>query len=349
MALDPSILAKMKASKNKYSRGGNTVKIKEGKTKIRLLQHGTDQFWKEIGVHWIKTEKEGKPVAVVGCHDEVYGKPCAVCAAIDKSVASGTDEEKAIMKDWRAKKSVLVHALIRTGADASEEPQILEITGTTWSKISGTIEEYAGEGQDILDPNNGIDLIIERTGKGLNTEYSVMVAPGVSKPVPKGVVDRLPSFDEYVEKELFRGDERKALTAISNFSGIAVGGLTAISGPSSTTKMLTSSTVEDAVIEETPAAAAPAVDPELAKVAEELVAEEAPVETDEEREERELLERMAALKAKKAAAAKAAAAPAATKPAAAKPAAAPAPKKDDAFTADVSQDDIDAMLAELDG
>lgn len=348
MALDASVLARMKASKNKYSRGGNTVKLKEGKTRIRLLA-GEGQFWREIGVHWIKTEKDGKPVAVTGCYDEVHGKPCAICAAADKAMAAGTDEEKAIMKEWRAKKSVLVHAIIRDGADKSDEPQILELTGTTWAKISGVIEEYFAADQNILDPKTGIDLIIERTGKGLNTEYNPMVSPGSSKPVPAEVLTRLPSFEEYVEKELFRGDDRKALTAIANFSGVSVSGLTAIAGPRSTTAMLTSSTVEDAEVTEVVETAA-AEDTELAKVAEELVAEAATVESDDEREEREAMERLAAIQAKKAKAeADKKAAATASKPATpAKPAPAPAPAKD-AFTGEASQDEIDALLADLDG
>ena len=361
MALDPALLAKMKASKNKYARGGNTVKLKEGKTTIRILQKGSDIFWKEIGVHWIKTEKEGKPVAVVGCHDEVYGKPCSVCAAAEKAMPSGTDEEKAIMKEWRAKKSVLVAALIRTGADASAEPQLLELTGTTWGKISGTIEEYQAAGVDMLDPNEGVDLIIERTGRGLNTDYSVMVAPGKSKPVAKDILERLPSFDDYVDKELFKGDERKALTAIGNFSGVSVSGLTALTSSArsdSTTRRLTSSVVEDAVIEEPVSVVVE--DTELAEVAEVLAADETPVETDDEREERELAQRMAALKAKKEASAKAdlvakakiaaeakAKADALAKAKVAKTTTVMKPAEKDAFV-EPSTDDIEAMLAELD-
>lgn len=341
MPLDSAILAKMKASKNKYSRGGNTIKLKEGKTTIRLLQKGSEQFWKEIGVFWIKTEKEGKPIAVVGDSDEIYGKPSMVAAAIDKAMASATDEEKSILKDMRSKKSVLVAALIRSGSDASEKAQLLELTGTTWSKVLGTVEEYAAEGIDAMDPKNGIDFVIERTGKGLNTEYNVMVAPK-SKPVPDGVLGELPNFDEYIERELFKPDaERKALTAIGNFAGIT--GLTALAGPSSTAKRLTSSVVDDAVVEDT------VVDTEVAEVAKALVDE--PVESAEEKEERELnakLEALAQKKAAKAAAEKAAAEKAAKAKAAADSVVTRNEPKKDAFKDEPSADDIESMLSELD-
>lgn len=344
MALNPALMEKLKSSKNKYSRSTNSVKLKEGKTTIRLLQKGTDEFWREIGIHWIKTEKEGKPVAVIGCQDEVYGKPCSVCAAIDEAMKSATDEEKEILKDMRAKKTVLVAALIRSGTDGSETtPVVLELAGTTWNKLSGTIEEYALQEIDALDLDSGIDFVVERTGKGKNTEYNVMVAPR-SKPVSKDVLDRLPDLDAYIERELFKEGDRKALTAIGNFAGINVGGLTALAPPRSTTKLLSSTTVEDAVIEE------PVADPEIAEIVEKVAA---PVESDEDRELREMEEKMAAMKARKEAKAKedAAKAAATSKPATSKPApapkAAPAPAKD-AFTGTATDDDIEAMLADLD-
>lgn len=344
MAIDPSLLAKLKTSKNKFSRGGNSVKLKEGKTILRFLQKGSEQFWREIGVHWIKTEKDGKPVAVSGCHSEVHGTACAICDAIEAAKKGATDEEMAIIKEWRAKATVLVVALIRSGADASTEPQIVELTGTTWGKVSGTIEEYLSQEIDMLSPTEGVDFVIERVGKGLNTEYNVMVAPK-SKPVPADVYERMPDLDEYIQRELFKGDEPKALRAIGNFSGISVSTTAALTGPATTARRLASSVVDDAIVEDAPTTAP---DPELAEIAEEVTIPEDEGESEEDRELREMEERMAALRAKKDAAAKKEAALAAAKPAPVKPkpAAAKSAPADDPFTA--SNDDIDAMLASLD-
>jgi gp32 DNA binding protein like len=315
MALDPSLMALVKNAKNKYSRGGNSVKLKEGKTTLRVLQKGSEKFWAELGVHWIKTEKDGKPVAVVGCYDEVHGTPCATCTAIVKASAPGvitSDEELAIVKEWKTKKGVLVCALVRSGSDASEEPQIVELTGTTFSQICSTWETYLADDINILSPGaDGIDFVIERSGRGFDTTYRVMTAPK-SKPVPAGVLDRLPDLAAHIEKEYFRGDEKKALLAISNMTGINTSGL-AIAAPRAPAGLLTSSVVEDAEINEL-------VEEVIAEVVETEVSELAvddtlnPGETDEERDEREFQElsaKRAAAKALKEAAAKAAAAKAA--------------------------------------
>ncbi len=227
MAMNPAMLALIKGAKNKYSRSQtNTVKIKEGKTTVRILPYSTrenGQFWAELGVHWIKTDRNGKPVAVVGCHNEVHNAECPVCNAIEKSIKSATDDESlATYKEWKTKRGVLFNALIRSGTDASEDQaQILELTGTTAGKILNMIEEYALSDIDLTDLKEGMDFIVERKGKGFETEYTVMPAPK-SKPVNKAALETCHDLDAYIAKEFFRGDETKALNAISDMSGVAV-------------------------------------------------------------------------------------------------------------------------------
>jgi hypothetical protein len=321
MALDPALLALVKSAKNKYSRSSKSVKLKEGKTTIRVVGKPGEKFWAENGVHWIKTEKNGKPVAVVGCDDEVHQKPCAICTAIDKASKSASDDETlAIIKEWKMKKTVLINALIRSGADVSEDPQVVELPPTAFGQILATIDEYQAADVDILDFAVGVDFVVERMGKGLDTEYRVMVAPK-SKPVPAGTIEKLHDLQAYIEKEFFRGDERKALTAIANMTGINVGA--ALSGPASTV-LLTgpAGAVDDAIVEEA--------------VVEELEAGEvaAPV----------LPTKAAVAAAKPAVKPTASATPPAT--AAAKPAA-PATAPAD-FGAAMGKDEVAAMLAELD-
>lgn len=229
-SLSPALAEMIKSAKNKYSRNNaRTVKLKEGKTRVRILQaKPTDKFWEDLGVHWIKTEKNGKPVAVVGCREAVHEEPCEICNAIERAMKTAVDDESiAIIKEWKTKKSVLLNALIRSGSDASDEPQILEVTPTTFAQMCSIMEEYG----DMLDAKTGTDFIIERVGKGLDTEYRVMPAPK-SDPVPKGAIDKMHDLKEFVEREFFRGEERKALNAIAQMTGVTVS--SALSGPRGT-------------------------------------------------------------------------------------------------------------------
>lgn len=244
--LSPDLLKLIKDAKNKYS-GGNTktVKAKEGKTRVRILHKpGDATFFFENAVHWIKTEKNGRPVAVVGCDYIVNDKPCAIDTAIDKALnaakAIGDDEQVALITEWKAKKSILVNALILDGPDASPDPQILELTQTAFSGFLAIVEEYSSD-VNVLDAENGIDVVIERRGKGYDTTYTVL--PQLkSKPVDKKVFDKMHDLRAFVEKEFFRGDEKKALNAIEQVTGVKVAAL-----PSARTAALLSKPADDVI------------------------------------------------------------------------------------------------------
>jgi nucleoid DNA-binding protein len=359
MALSPELLKLVKSSKNKHTRTGNSVSLKEGKTTIRILAKGADQFWFDFAVHWIKTEKNGKPVAVVGCKDEVFGEPCAICTAIAQATAQATDQDEIdLIKEWKAKKGVLVNALVRSGPDKSESPQIVELKPTVWAEIAGMIAEYQESDVDLLDALKGQDFIIERRGKNLDTKYSVMLAPK-SAPVPAEAFDAMHDLKAYVEAQYFRGDETKALTAIANVTGVSVSVGNQIAAPRRSAMLSApAATVVDAEVAAAVEAELAAEDEVIEAVVEEVVEVVAEaVETDEERDRREFRE-FKAMQAAKAAAVKPA--PAAAAPVArAKPVAAPVKPKPtavaapatvpaDDFDGALPADEIDALLGELD-
>lgn len=242
MALSPAMMALVKGAKNRYNRNTSKfVKLKEGKTRIRIIAT-EEKFWQDLGVHWIKTEMNGKPVAVVGCHDLVKDEPCPICAAIEKAMKAATDDETVkLVKEWTTRKSVLVKAIIRDGADASEDPQILELTPSTFGTIVSMIEEYGSE-VDPLSPTEGIDFVISRSGKGLDTRYEPMPALK-STPLTKAQITKAKEINllDAIEKEFFRGDENKALNAIGQATGITL----AIAPPKRGAGLLTGAVVAE--------------------------------------------------------------------------------------------------------
>lgn len=216
-----TLLDMIKSGKNKYTRSARTTKIKEGKTRVRILKSPADmKFWRDLGVHWIKTEQDGKVLAVVGCHDAVYEDNCPVCTAISKAVALTTDDETLkIVKGWGARKSILVNALIRDGANANQnQAVILELTTTTFSQVLSVFDEYLSADVDPFDFDKGMDLIIERRGSGMDSEYTVMTTPK-SDPVSKAARGSLNDLDDFIKREFFKGDEKKALRVIASFVG----------------------------------------------------------------------------------------------------------------------------------
>lgn len=318
MALSPVLQKLVSQAANKYSRSsGSRIKPKEGVNRYRILVPDVNaQFWADLGVHWIKTELSdgAKPVAVVGCSDVVHQTPCAIDTAIDQAIGSAIDEEsKKLYESWRARKSVLLNVLDRSKHSTDPDAvQILEVTTTTFGAIMGIVQQYAEEGEDILDAQSGMDISITRSGKGLNTEYTVNVAPGQSKPVTKAHLQNANDLLDHINKEFFKGDDQKALNVISQTAQINVPRLAS----RTPTAALTSK-----------AAAVADVADDAADIVEDLEDDTPPFDTEEE----------APKASAKPAAAKASPAP----KAAAKPA--PAPEADSS-----DDDDLADVLADLD-
>jgi hypothetical protein len=251
-ALSPELLAMLKGAKAKHTRQNNrTFKLKEGKTRLRILpaKDPNAPFWQDFGMHWIK-DPTGKVEAVTACHDATHDHSCPVCAMVEKAAKAATsDEELKFIKEMKAKRVVLVNALIRN-SDNPTTPQILELTPTTFTSILSVIEEYADEMGNILDLKTGLDFTIERVGKGLDTEYKVMPAPK-SEAVPPAVLEHLNDLKAFVDGEFTK--ETKALNAIASMTGLTApvafagpGTRAALTGPRKPT------IVDAEVIEEEP-------------------------------------------------------------------------------------------------
>lgn len=231
MAINPKLQALTSKTKAKYSNNnGDVAKLKDGRNVIRIIAPSmedapwvgeTGQWWADQGVYWIKPSENAKPIAVVGDSDIVYGESSPVGLAIEHALsAPGLSEtDKKLYASWKARHSVLINAVIRDSG--SDDPQVLELTKSTFGQVLDIWSLFAAEGIDITDPLSGTDIIITRTGKGLNTEYTVATAP-VSKPIDKGVLKKTTDLPKFIEQKWFRGEERKAVNAISQISGMSL-------------------------------------------------------------------------------------------------------------------------------
>jgi hypothetical protein len=270
MALSPELKKMVSGAKNKYSGGsGKTIKPKEGRNTYRILAPTSAQaswvpasgiYWADLGVHWIKADINGKPLVVVGDCDTVYQQPSPLNTAIEMAVASAMDEDsKKLYEDWKASKSVIMNVLDRS---MGEDPQVLELTPTTFGKVMDLINIYDDAGQDITDPTSGVDIIITKTGKGLNTKYDVAVSPAPSKPVNPDILTRTVDLHAFIAQNYFRGEEQKALNCIAQIAGVAVpmlGGPATAAGARTPTAALSSpaaSVAGASVASAAPAAAA---------------------------------------------------------------------------------------------
>lgn len=337
MALNPALRKLVSTAQNKYKGGGGKfAKPKEGKNTYRILapmdapwvREAGGQFWADCGVHWIKPSEDGKPIAVVGDSEVVYGTPNPINIAIQAAVDSAHDEaSKKLYTSWKSRRTVIVNAIDRD----SDEVVQLELTGTTWGNYLELLNVYADEDIDLTDPIEGSDILIMKTGKGLNTEYSVTVSPSPKKiPVTAEQLSKCADLKKMIAENYFRGEEAKALSAIAQIAGVPVPSLGRITASTPTAALTAASAVvEDATVDE--------VIPDAPDPVE--VAAKAKAKADAEAAE------AAAIKARKRAALEA---QMAALEAADETPTAPAAKLEVSAETVLSDEDTDAILAELD-
>ena len=216
--------------------GGAFLKLGPGKHKVRVLPPpvGKDTPFKTVNQHFIELNGEK---LVFACPRYESKKPCPACAQADKLRKSGNPADRDLAKDLYAKKRFFVNVINR--AEPDKGVQVLGIGFTIMGALTKLAQD-ADAGGDFTDPQNGYDIIINRTGTGKNdTEYTVFPAKASSPLGPTAEqmqewidnqpdLDRLGMVKEFseIEKMMAGEDDKRASNAKDAGSGPARGATT---------------------------------------------------------------------------------------------------------------------------
>jgi len=224
----------LKAAKKKVAetsgRKERPMKPTPGKSTWRILPgwraDEPNMFYHAYGQHFVK-DIEGTLVAIVGCPERTFDGDCEICNAVAAGVKSApNDDIRNAINESRAQQQYLVNA-IQPDVDP-KKVVILAMGGLLFDSYLQAASEY----DDLLDAEVGQDVIIDRSGTGLNTKYSMTVRPASkSKPVDKSVLMTMHNLDEFVQLD-GESKKQKALEAIQVATGMIPGGATAaLAGP----------------------------------------------------------------------------------------------------------------------
>ncbi len=210
---------RVKQQRQALKRNQKTIKPNPGANRFVLLpgwRPGEEHIFDHaFGQHFIKDEA-GEIKAVVPCLDAIYGRPCAVCDSISRSLRMVSSEEDVKTLTDAAcgekKRRYLVNVLALDTAEPNT-PQILELTPTTYDQLMAIVQEWI---VGVFDAETPQIVTIERTGSGLNTKYSVQITPN-KHPMPKGVKPH--NLDEYVKQESDEAAAR-AIGLVSKVAGL---------------------------------------------------------------------------------------------------------------------------------
>ncbi|MGI1988648.1 hypothetical protein ACROAI_15350 [Shewanella glacialipiscicola] len=229
MSMSSKLLEKIRSKRKdiqaKTGQREDMLRVPVGKHKFRILpahpSKGEEaEFWADFGQHFIKSDEKNergnyKVKAVYVCVDKTFGKHCDLCSSIEGLMPQATDDlQIELLEESKCNRAeVLVNCLHLTG-DKPTVPQILQLTPTTFEFILGMIDEYG----DITNLTEGVDLIIERSGAGLNTKYAVMPA-AKSAAVSASVLEQMTDLQDFVQQE-HEENLTRAISALNSTVGL---------------------------------------------------------------------------------------------------------------------------------
>jgi hypothetical protein len=149
--------------------GGQFYQFKDGKNVIRVLPgvHGQKAiipFWK----HFVGAAEGGKAWGGA-CPLKMAKMACPVCQAAAK-LSRGTDADRKLSKDITARQRYVANILDRANPDLG--PQVAEFGPQIYNDIKDLIRTT---GENPTDPGEaGFDLIVEKSGSGMSTEYKTI-------------------------------------------------------------------------------------------------------------------------------------------------------------------------------
>lgn len=180
MGLDIDKLRKKLAETQERMSGGGKGDFKfwqpkSGRNVIRILppKPGSDDFYAEARVRYNVGPK--KRMVTVPMDDT---EPCPIKEFVDALYETGDKDDEKLAKRMRATTRYYFNIIDRSLEEGDEgygEVMVYGCGAKVFSDVLGIIvdPDYG----DITDPENGYDIIITKSGTGLDTEYKVNARP----------------------------------------------------------------------------------------------------------------------------------------------------------------------------
>lgn len=142
------------------------MKLKQGTNIVRILPpvKGNPEPWVTIYQHFIKIP--GAKQVVFNCPRRMENKRCPACEKGDRLKATGNPADEKAARDFWASQRLIAFAIDRDEMDKGI--QLFPFGATIKNRLRHFREKL---GKDFTDLNNGFDIVIERMGQGLSTEY----------------------------------------------------------------------------------------------------------------------------------------------------------------------------------
>lgn len=170
-----------KLQETDYESGTGFFRPKNGRNVIRILPGVAtmeDYFWQDVGKHFIPNSKK----AFI-CPTFTVGGDCPICDMVDELRKEGDKGSKNLASKLAFRKQFWMNVIDRSAQDRG--PLIYTAGPTVFKVIAGLCNDP--DYGDVTDIEEGYDIVIEKSGEGMDTSYGVRARPkSTSLHTPKG-------------------------------------------------------------------------------------------------------------------------------------------------------------------
>ena len=142
---------------------------KEGRSIIRIMPEVGEMefFFQEVGRHYMPDKKIFYCPSFTSCGE----LECPVCEIVQELYKSGDEASKALIGQIRVRRQYWMNVIDR---DAEDRGPLIYTPGVM---VFGAIKNVINDPDygDIMDEDDGVDVVVTREGKGLETSYEVLM------------------------------------------------------------------------------------------------------------------------------------------------------------------------------
>lgn len=167
---------KIKEGREEVDTGdGDFLKLQTGRNTLRFLppkKGGNGTPIEKALQHFMKLPGQERALSIV-CPRTIK-KPCPVCEKMEELQARGNPADYETAKEYKAKPRFFANVVDRRQPDKGVQ---VFAFGKTVAEQLYALADNEEAGGDFTDPEaEGFDVIIEKKGQGLDTEYTVFPA-----------------------------------------------------------------------------------------------------------------------------------------------------------------------------
>lgn len=225
--LQAAVRARQEQIEAKKAGGLKAVKIPAGQSRWRILpgwrKDDPFTYYHDFASFWFK-DQNGKVSAVIVAEGDTFGRPDPVADLVWGAWRAASDKDtKDRLKELLPARQVLVNAIQISGAGADPTKVVLlGLPNGVAEKFHNLVAARLEDGINMLDLKTGRDVIITKTGTGLNTEYSLVDSPKETA-IDEGLLAQLVNIDAFIETKRQEGLQ-KGIGPVNDAIALALGG-----------------------------------------------------------------------------------------------------------------------------